>query len=104
MKGRIFMKHLKIENSKGYFLRNKTSWISILEMCGDDIKSLAKQAIYDNEFDMDALSTDLLPNPAQNIIYQRVYDQLMSLYNRRDAFKEECRNIYQEAYDKYCQE
>lgn len=101
MKGKQYMKHLRIENNKGEFLRG-TEWILLPELTGDDVLSLAKAAVQEEDFDMDVYAENALPNPAHKVIYQNLYTQLEALHNRRVAFLDETRNIYQDAYDKYC--
>jgi hypothetical protein len=97
------MKHLKIEDQKAYFTRGE-SWMVITDMTKDDLLNLAHAAIEDDSFETDAYNEALLPNPAHKIIYQQINSQLMDLHNRRAAFQEEIRNIYKDAYDKYCVE
>ena len=100
-KGGEYMKHLKVEDKKGYFTRGE-SWIVITDMTKNDLLNLAHAAIEDADFEMDEFDENSLPNPAHKIIYQQIYGQLMELHNRRDAFQEEVRNIYKDAYNKYC--
>lgn len=97
------MKHLKIEDQKAYFTRGE-SWMVITNMTKDDLLNLAHAAIEDDNFETDAYNEASLPNPAHKIIYQQINSQLIDLHNRRDAFQEEMRNIYKDAYDKYCAE
>lgn len=97
------MKHLKIEDQKGYFTRGE-SWIVISEMTKDDLLNLAHAAVEEADFEMDAYDETSLPNPAQKIIYQKISGQLQELHNRKDSFQEEIRNIYKDAYNKYCLE
>ena len=97
------MKHLKIENHKAYFMRGK-DWILVTEMTKDDLLNLAHAAIEEDDFETDAYDETLLPNPAHQIIYQHISTQLIELYNRRAAFQEEVKNIYKDAYNKYCLE
>ena len=102
-RGGEYMKHLKIDDKKGYFTRGE-SWIIITDMTKNDLLNLAHAAIEDADFEMDVFDENLLPNPAHKIIYQQIYGQLTELHNRRDAFLEEARNIYRDAYNKYCVE
>ena len=91
-KERTYMKHLKIEDQNAYFTRGE-SWMVVTDMTKEDLLNLAHAAIYDEA---------LLPNPAHKIIYQQINSQLMELHNRRASFQEEARNIYKDAYAKYC--
>ena len=95
------MKHLKIENQKAFFRRDNI-WILVTEMTKDDLLTLAHEAINDEDFETDEYDEALLPNPAHKIIYQHVNGQLIELHNRRAQFLEEVRNIYKDAYNKYC--
>lgn len=97
------MKHLKIENQKGYFARGE-NWMVVTEMTKDDLLNLAHAAVDDTDFEMDEFDDANLPNPAHKIIYQKISRQLLDLHNRRDAFLEEIRNIYRDAYNKYCKD
>ena len=95
------MKHLKIENQKAFFRRDN-NWILVTEMTKDDLLTLAHKAINDEDFETDEYDEALLHNPAHKIIYLHVNGQLIELHNRRAQFLEEVRNIYKDAYNKYC--
>lgn len=95
------MKHLKIDEQKGFFKRGD-NWVVVSEMTKEDLLNLAHAAIEDEEFETDSYDESLLPNPAHKIIYQNIKGQLDDLHNRRSAFQEEARNIYKDAYNKYC--
>ena len=97
------MKHLEIKEQKAFFKRGE-SWIIVTEMTKDDLLNLAHAAIEDEEFTADAYDESQLPNPAHRIIYQRISGQLTELHNRKAAFQEDVRNIYKDAYVKYCVE
>lgn len=97
------MKHLEIKDQKAFFKRGE-SWIIVTEMTKDDLLNLAHAAIEDEEFTADPYDESKLPNPAHRIIYQRISGQLTELHNRRAAFQEDVRNIYKDAYLKYCVE
>ena len=97
------MKHLKIEDQKAYFTRGE-NWMVVTDMTKDDLLNLAHAAIEEDDFETDAFNEALLPNPAHKNIYQQINGQLIDLHDRRAAFQEEIRNIYKDAYDKYCTE
>lgn len=97
------MKHLKIEEQKAYF-KSAENWKVVTDMTKEDLLNLAHAAIEEDSFEMDEFDETLLPNPAHKIIYQKIRSQLEELHNRRDAFQEEARNIYKDAYKKYCEE
>lgn len=95
------MKHLRIKDQKGEFLRD-TNWLVVTEITADDILNFAKAAVKEDDFEVDPYDEAALPNPAQRIIYQKISEQLISLNARKQEFLDETRNIYQDAYDKYC--
>ena len=95
------MKHLKIENQKAFFTRGE-SWLVVTDMTKEDLLNLAHSAIEEDDFETDKYDEALLPNPAHKIIYQQINTQLTELHNRRGAFQGEVRNIYKDAYNKYC--
>ena len=97
------MKHLRINNRQGEFLRGN-EWIVITEIIADDILNLARAAVTEEDFETDAFEDSALLNPAQKIIYQKINEQLMSLHARKQEFADETRNVYQDAYDKYGKE
>ena len=97
------MKHLKIEDQKAYFAKGD-NWIVVTDMTKEDLLNLAHAAIEDEDFETDTYDEVALPIPAHRIIYQQINGQLTELHNRRVAFKEEVRNIYKDAYNKYCLE
>lgn len=95
------MKHLRIKDQKGEFLRG-ANWLVVTEITTDDILNLAKAAVEEKEFEVEPYNEAALPNPAQRIIYQKISEQLISLHARKQEFLDETRNIYQDAYEKYC--
>mgnify|MGYP004556930535 CR=1 FL=1 len=95
------MKHLRINNQQGEFLR-ENDWVIITEISAEDILNLARAAVTKDGFEVDVFDESALLNPAQKIIYQKISEQLISLHARKQEFADETRNIYQDAYDEYC--
>ena len=95
------MKRLRINDQKGEFLR-EVNWLVVTEITADDVLKLAKAAVKEDDFEVDPFVEAALPNPAQRIIYQKISEQLISLHARKQEFLDETRNIYQDAYEKYC--
>lgn len=102
-KGKIFMKHLKIENQSAYFLRGN-NWVVVTDMTKEDLLNLAHAAVEEDDFETDSYDEDRLPNPAHKIIYQHINKQLTELHNKKAVFQEVAKNVYKEAYNKYCTE
>lgn len=101
MKGTVFMKHLKIENDKGYFLKDG-AWTEINRMTKDDLLNLVRKTIEDEHFEIDSYDETKFVNPAHKTIYSHISRHLVDLHARREEFIEEQQSIYKEAYDKYC--
>lgn len=97
------MKHLKIEGKVASFERDG-SWVVVTEMTKDDLLKLAQVAVDEQDFEIDPFDESQIPNPAQRIIYKQISDQLVDLHRRRDTFQEEAKNLYKDAYNKYCVE
>ena len=95
------MKHLRIDEQKAFFKRG-TDWILVTEMTKDDLLNLAHAAVEEDDFETDVYDETLLRNPAHNIIYKQICGQLTELHSRRSQFQEEVRNLYKDAYNKYC--
>lgn len=81
-----------------------TDWLVITEITENDILELAIVAVSEEDFEVEPYNNDKLPSPAQNIIYQKISEQLLILSARKQEFLDETRNIYQDAYNKYCKE
>lgn len=97
------MRHLGVNNRQVEFLRGN-EWIAITEIITDDILNLSRVAVTEEDFETDTFDDSALLHSAQKIICQKVNKQLMSLHARKQGFVDETRNVYQDAYDKYCKE
>ena len=65
------MKHLRINNRQGEFLK-ASDWVVISEIIADDILNLARAAVSEDDFEVDVFDESALVNPAQRIIYQKI--------------------------------
>ena len=65
------MKHLRINNRQGEFLKG-SDWVVITEIIADDILNLARAAVSEDDFEVDVFDESALVNPAQRIIYQKI--------------------------------
>ena len=68
------MKHLRIKERKGEFLRG-TNWLEITELTAEDILCLAKAAVQEDDFVLDPYDEADLPNAAHKIIYQKIRER-----------------------------
>ena len=98
-----FMIYLKIDNNKGYYLKNVEGVEVITEIdqiCKEDLLYLLKKVINDN-FEMDEFKPELLSNKAHMIIYKSLYEKFTELKANKNRFVEESESLYKEALDKY---
>lgn len=75
------MKYLKIENNKGFFLKEEV-WIPIDEITKDDIFKFIHLIILPTDnttFEMDEFSEEILQHGVHKIIYKNIYDKLSEL-------------------------
>jgi len=54
-----------------------------------------------DEFEMDDYVADLLPNPAQQIVYKHIHEKLKDLESNKDRFRDESENLFKESIVKY---
>ena len=97
------MKYLKIENNKGYFIKDKNTpenWTEIDLIEKDDLLSLLDYAM-EEDFEYDKYDNELLQNKAHNIIYKHIVEKFESFLQNKNRFKDEVDNLYKEAIEKY---
>lgn len=99
-----FMKYLKIEADKGYFLRPKDAttqeWTEIDKINKDDLLYLLNNALT-SEFEMDVFDESKMANKAHQIIYKNVQEKFSGLVSMKSKFKDESEGFYKEAVEKY---
>ena len=78
--------------------------MDIVNITKEDLLALVKSALEDEHFEIDPYDEELLPNPAQKIVYKHVSQQLQDIHDCREEFIEKQRSMYKESYEKYCQE
>src|SRR5690242_184289 len=98
------MKYLKIDDNKGFFLRDKddstTQWVEIDKINKDDLLNLLNCATSDT-FEMDAYSEEIMANKAHQIIYKNIHEKFITLESMKAKFKDESESLYKEELDKY---
>lgn len=97
------MKYLKIENNKGYFIKNKeqpTDWTEIDQIEKNDLLYLLNHSIHDN-FEFDEYVELNIANKAHQIIYKHLSEKITSFLVNKDRFKDEAESIYKETIEKY---
>ena len=100
MKGVNPMKFLKIEDNKGYFSLEGTSWLPIDQINKDHLLKLLELAL-STDFAMDAFEKEKLANQAHQIIYKHIYERFLELSKSKNRFKDESEALYKAAIEKY---
>ena len=97
------MKYLKIDNHKGYFIKDKnnpTDWTEIDQIEKDDLLNLLDIAT-NEEFEIDAYDEANLGNKAHQIIYKHIAEKLTTFLSNKSRFKDEADNLFKAAIEKY---
>ena len=94
------MKILKIENSRGLFLKESNQWEEIDKIDKEALLALLDIAI-SNDFEIDEYNTDSLKNKAHQIIYKHLSQKFNELSDNKNRFKDESEQLYKIAIDKY---
>jgi hypothetical protein len=99
-----FMIYLKIDDNKGFFLRDggdsEATWYSIDLITKEDLYFLLKKAVSD-DFEMATYDEQILSNKAHQIIYKNLYEKFIDLVANKTRFKDESDNLYKAALEKY---
>jgi hypothetical protein len=97
------MKYLKIDDNKGYFIKDKNSpeiWTEIDKIEKDDLLKLLDYAT-NEDFEIDAYNENNLGNKAHQIIYRHLSEKFTTFLSNKDRFKDEADNVYKDAIEKY---
>jgi len=97
------MKYLKIENHKGYFIKDKNNpavWTEIDQIEKDELLNLLDIATHE-DFELDAYDEAKLGNKAHQIIYRHIAEKFTTFLNNKSRFKDEADNLFKSAVEKY---
>lgn len=97
------MKYLKIDDNKGYFIKdvtNPTIWIEIDQIEKDDLLNLLDTAT-NQDFELDAYDENLIANKAHQIIYKHIAEKFIAFLANKDRFNDEAENLFKTALEKY---
>ncbi len=98
------MRYLKIENNKGYFLKDNSQpnvWAEIDQIEKEDLMKLLDYATKDEEFDIEPYEEETLANKAHQIIYKHIYEKFTVFLSNKDRFIDEANSLYKSAIEKY---
>lgn len=102
MRGKKYMKILKIEDNKGFFSLDGEQYRPIDEIDKVNLMSLVN-LVLKSLIIMDEYNEDNIGNQAHQIIYKSIYEKLMNLQDNKNKFRDESDRLYQEAIEKYQQ-
>jgi len=98
------MKYLKIEDNKGYFLKQEKEqtdqWIEIDKITKEDLMNLLESAI-STDFEIDEYIEDNIGHKAHQIVYKSIYEKFADLINNNKSFIDECDSQFRSAIEKY---
>lgn len=102
MREGIYMKILKIENTKGFFSLNGEQYSPIDEIDKVNLMNLVNLVLKSSVL-MDEYNDVNIGNQAHQIIFKSIYEKLKTLQNNKDKFRDESDRLYQDAIEKYQQ-
>ncbi len=98
------MKYLKIEDNKGYFLKQEKEqtdqWIEIDKISKEDLMNLLESAI-SADFEIDEYIEENIGHKAHQIVYKSIYEKFADLINNKKSFIDECDSQFRSAIEKY---
>lgn len=97
------MKYLKIEDNKAFFIKDKAQpddWTEIDQIEKEHLLKLLDYAI-EEDFEMENYDEAVLGHKAHQIIYKSIHEKLNIFLGNKDRFKDQTKNIYKEALEKY---
>ena len=98
------MIYLKIEENKGYFLKQEKEqadkWIEIDKISKEDLMNLLESSI-STDFEMDEYVEDKIGHKAHQIVYKSIYEKFKDFINNKKSFLDECDSQYSNAISKY---
>lgn len=99
------MKYLKIERDKGYYRidATKDDWIDLDQISKDDLLNLLDIASKE-DFEMDVYESELLQNPAHNIIYKNISTKFSEFLTNKTRFRDTAETMYVTAKLRYTAE
>jgi len=98
------MKYLKIEDSKGFYLKTSDTesdtWVEIDKITKDDLMLLLNKAI-STDFEMDEFKEENISHAAHQIVYKNIFEKFSELISNKTKFKDESESLYKDAIEKY---
>ena len=102
MKGKKFMKLLRIVKGKGEYSINGTDYKIIDELTKEDIFAIIEMVITNDDVEFDNITEAVkVENIAQNIVYSNLLNKLQELKSRRQSIIDDSKADFSEAFKKY---
>lgn len=95
------MKLLKVEGKQGYFLVDGDSYFTVDKITKEHLLRLVDLTLSESDVEFDEYSEEFIMNQAHQIVYQSVYQKLISLYEKRQEFVDDMETLYLNEYQKY---
>lgn len=91
---------LKIDKSQGWFQKPDGGYEEIDKIKKEDLLRIMEK-ILDSDIEMDEYNEERIKNQAHQVVYKSIYNNLKSLKDRKEEFKDNTERLYQEQYNKY---
>ena len=102
MRGEVIMIYLKIERSQASYIDENGNICLITNIDKKGLLNLVNKALDKSiTFEMDDPEKNKIPNEAQKIIYENIYNKLNDLIANKEKILSEISNLYKEEYSKY---
>jgi hypothetical protein len=97
-----FMKILKIEKEKAFYIDKDSKYQSITDISKNDLKYLIRSALFESEVEMDTEETvQKINNEAERIIYNDIKEKLNSFLKQKELLLNEVDQLFKDSYEKY---
>lgn len=91
---------LKIDNNLGWFKKHDGEYEQIDKITKEDLLRIMEN-ILESDTEMEEYNEEKIKNQAHQVVYKSIYNNLKSLNDRKDEFKDSMERLYQEQYTKY---
>lgn len=97
------MKLLKIEDNLGHFLGVDSAFTPVDRITKEDLLRLVDLTLTQH-VEFDDYDGGAIKNQAHQILYRSIYEKLLGLRDRKQAFTDESERLYLQEYEKYRKE
>lgn len=94
------MKLLKIESNCGHFMAESGTYKAIDTIAKEDLLRMVK-TVLDEDAEFDEFDEEKIKNQAHQVVYKSLYDNLVSLQQRKAEFVDESERMYLDDYKRY---